>query len=316
MPRVADFGEYGGVGQWWKWQEIADFCRSVGVFGLGFRRKFEYRLVRHNAVKYLVNNNHVAINSFIGGLFNMSLRKPFLRIMRPMLSGRDFLFHEYILDNRYANDTSLLCRSYELIINDLKRLFEFIEPSDDNLKTYSHRTFELLLRAATEFETNCKRILEANGYSKSGNLNILDYYKINSSSKLSEYKVILEIWRPDRKEIHPFANWNSGTHELKWYKAYNNAKHDRHLNFSDASLHSVLEAIAGLFVILFSQFGINTFNPYQVVDTYTGDDDGAIFTNESIFRIKIPETWTSDELYDFDWKTLKKQSDPFDQFCF
>jgi hypothetical protein len=31
----------------------------------------------------------------------------------------------------------------------------------------------------------------------------------------------------------------------------------------------------------------------------------------SLFRIKYPEDWADDELYDFDWSALKKQNDRF-----
>ena len=89
----------------------------------------------------------------------MGLQKPYYRIMRP-LGGS--LFCEYIYDKRYATDRSGLCRAYQILENDLKTIFEFIEPNDDNCKSYSHRTYELFLRSATEFETNCKRILTAN----------------------------------------------------------------------------------------------------------------------------------------------------------
>ena len=49
-------------------------------------------------------------------------------------------------------------------MRDLNEIFDFVEPSNDNTSVYSHRIYELLLRAATEFESNCKGILKANGY--------------------------------------------------------------------------------------------------------------------------------------------------------
>lgn len=83
----------------------------------------------------------------------MKLNQPFYRIARPDA------FIEYCEDERYANDRSMLCRSYKILENDLKKVFEYIEPCDDNLSTYSHRLYELLLRACTELKLIVKEYL-------------------------------------------------------------------------------------------------------------------------------------------------------------
>ena len=80
----------------------------------------------------------------------------------------------YLKDGRY-NRSSLPLSS---ILRDLNALYDYIEPSDDNLGVFSHRIYELLLRAATEFEANCKGILKAKGYSKPENeWYVKDYLK-------------------------------------------------------------------------------------------------------------------------------------------
>jgi hypothetical protein len=243
----------------------------------------------------------------------VAINQPYYRIARPMLSD-DFSYGRYVLDRRYASDRSMLCRAYRMLEDDLKIIFEFVEPSDDNCLTYSHRIYELLLRAATEFETNCKGILDANGYIKNGNLSIIDYYKIEKAIRASKYEIYLDIWRPERKKIVPFKGWATG-HKLEWYAAYNDVKHGRQIKFCRANIANLLNSVAAVYIILFAQFGVFSFNPYQQINMVEDNDDGSIFSGESIFGI-IPPSWLQEGKYDFDWEKLKKQPSPFLQYNF
>lgn len=224
------------------------------------------------------------------------LEKPYYRIFRP---GID----EIVLNKCYANDRISLCRALKLIVNDLGNIFEYIEPCNDNLNTYSHRTYELFLRTCTEFEANCKSILKANGYSKTGTLNIQDYYKIDKSSKLSDYKVKLNIWKPNSKIYMPFSDWKDG-YSLKWYQDYNKVKHDREENFKYASLENLVQAVTGLICILFSQFGIETLYAYNACAISTKDEDGYKFRDDFMFSIKEPDNWIESEKYNISNKNI------------
>lgn len=241
----------------------------------------------------------------------MDLSKPYFRIVRNKFDGN------FIWDDRYAANRYIYCRAYSIIENDLRRLFEYIEPCNDNNNAYSHRTFELLMRAATEFEMNCKEILEVNDYVKTGDWNITDYYRINAASKLSDYNVKLNFWQPTAITLQPFDSWSSPTYQsLEWYKAYNHAKHNRNTCFAKASLQNTLKAVSGLFIILFSQFGINAFSPFQNSYMYNIEDDGGIFTDGSMMFSVIPPQWNQDEKYDFDWDLLKSSGQPFIKYSF
>lgn len=251
----------------------------------------------------------------------MPLLKPFHRIVRPFADG-DYIHgveddEIYILSNDFAPDRATLIRAYSIIEKDLIELFNYIEPADVNLCTYSHKTYELLLRASTEFETNCKAILHANDYAKAGgsNLTIEDYYRIDKASKLSEYKVILGTWLPSQKVFQPFRDWSSG-HTLRWYQSYNVVKHDRSTEFREASLENVMASVTGLLSILVSQFYVFAFNPYQSVGAYTEGDDGSLCVETSLFKVLLPTNWFPDEQYDFDWNVIKAITTPFDNFSF
>lgn len=242
----------------------------------------------------------------------MSITIPYYRIYRPMLCGG---VPKYLLDDRYANDRRVLCRSYKILEDDLRRIFEFVEPCDDNLGTYSIRIYELVLRAATEFETNCKRILAKNAYPKNNNLNIHDYRKLDSAMKLSDYEVKINIWQENNKIVSPFSAWKSNK-ILGWYRAYNDVKHDRKQNFSEASLSNMIEAVCAVLVILFAQFDIESYAPYQNVRFYqTDDDDDAKSYGQSIFSVISPH-WPNNEKYDFDWDSIRTGSAPFATYQF
>lgn len=55
----------------------------------------------------------------------MVFTQPFYRIGRPMLKNSSSSC-KYVLDNRYADDRSMLCRSYKILESDLKRLLNML----------------------------------------------------------------------------------------------------------------------------------------------------------------------------------------------
>ncbi len=247
-----------------------------------------------------------------------ALNKPLKRIIRPFVGLANnyygaMLDEGYLVDSRYAQDRISSIRAFGLLEKDLLIMLDYIEPSDANLKVYSHQLYALLLRACTEFESNCKKVLLDNGYS-SKSWSVKDYYKLNMSSKLSEYEVMLPLWHGKTKFFRPFDTWSS-THTLSWYQNYNKVKHNRHAEFELANLENVLAAISGVFVLLFSQFYILTFQAHSPVG-FWNEHDGWNSHDSSVFSIKPPQTWLPNEFYDFDWESLKTTSNPFEQFKF
>ncbi len=149
--------------------------------------------------------------------------------------------------------------SFQLLSRDFETLAEYIEPADANLGTYSHRTYELLLRACTEFESLCKEALALTSYVKpgGGNLTVLDYRTLEPTLKVEQLQVGIRIWRPSPAHVRPFANWSAQPAPqpvLPWYSAYNHVKHNRRANFAEASLNNLRHAIGAVFLML-SAFG-------------------------------------------------------------
>ena len=177
--------------------------------------------------------------------------------------------------------------------------------------------YELFLRASTEFESNAKGILKANGYSKKDrDMNIQDYSKLDQATKLSEYQLEIEFWRPSKMIITPFAGWKNG-HSLDWYQNYNTVKHNRDANFYLATLENTLKSVAAVLAILYAQFDFNsltshTANP-MIMST---DNENNTPLSDTMFQIIKPQTWSAAEKYQFDWGILKSKIEPFQKYPF
>lgn len=249
------------------------------------------------------------------------IAQPYYRIIRPLGHISNYTVgntdeSNYMLDERYAEDRNELIRAYHILEKDLIELFEFVDPADNNLPTFSHRIYELFLRACTEFETNATKILEVNGYNRNGKWNILDYYLVNSATRLNEYRLFINIWKNGKKEIRPLEQWNVG-HTLSWYQDYNTVKHDRNREFGRANLGNLISATGAVFCILFAQFHNLIFTLNQPTIMYSNDENtGELSSGNMLFGIILPTSWQRNEMYRFDWPTLRTQEAPIQKFQF
>ena len=249
----------------------------------------------------------------------MGIKKPYYRNYRSMAENNNsgYSSRAYILDPEYSNQPEHFVRAFLLIQDDLKKLFEYIEPSNECLKTFSYRIHELLMRTCIEIEANFKAILAANIYTpKNHNFNMSVYKKINITHRLSSYKVILPIWNQKEKIFVPFNSWKNLKIPtgLAWYQAYNASKHDRHENFKQANLENLLDAISALLILLSSQFGTEDFSGGPVglaIDGYEYYEGEAPIGE--YFRVKFPEDWPEEEKYDFNWASLKNDNNRFNK---
>lgn len=246
----------------------------------------------------------------------MGINKPYYRTARQFADG---LYSEggrsqYIRHSAYADEPSNYIRAFLLIQKDLQTLFEYVEPSDQNLKTYSFRTYELLPRTCTEIEANFKAILRVNTYSQPiKKWNIEHYAKIDKSHYLSDYAVKMPHWTGNDRTRTPFAEWKNG-HSLRWYQAYNTSKHDRAQELKAATFADVIDAFCGLSVVLASQFLNNDFGPADGAIGSEGIGDGHEEGIGQYVRLKYPSNVPSADRYDFKWQDLRNASDPFQKF--
>lgn len=213
------------------------------------------------------------------------------------------------LDPFFDDSQSQLGRNniaaYELLKSDLKEIFEFIEPSVSNFSTYSHRTYEILLRACTEVESLCKQIFTANGQSAE---NIIRFSDLDGAMKLSSY--VVKSYSFLFPNFSPFVSFASTIHRQErspsWYKAYNKVKHNRNDNFPFASLKNAIESVGGVYVLLVAMYGMGfdhtlkmSWHHHHMVDTPT------------FFRVLDYPNWDTNEKYDYDWNVLKLEENKF-----
>lgn len=181
-----------------------------------------------------------------------------------------------------------LINGYYLLEHDLKEILSFIEPTQDNFKTYSHQLYALFIRACMEFEASCKMILIDNKYDfkKDKNPNILTYYKIHNFSNYKSINTYLvRLHMSEEIDLKPLESWKEDKGP-DWYQAYNDAKHSRVLNFSKANLLNVLNAVSAVLILLYARYDIAALNQHQENNSWETDDDGFVYKESSLFKIK------------------------------
>jgi hypothetical protein len=239
----------------------------------------------------------------------MPVNRPYHRTCRQFTDNN--YRGEYILHPKYAQSPEHYVRAFLLILKDLKDLFDYIEPADKNINCYSFRIHALLLRTCVEIEANFKAILNENGYTKKGDMNINDYKKVNTTHRLSSYQIKIPVWNGVKNIRYPFLPW-ANDKPLPWYQAYNATKHDRHVSFEEATFEHLLDASCGLLVILSAQFKTYDFIPrlsYLITSEFS--EDGMRQGIGEYFLVKFPDDWPDEMKYDFDWQRLKNERDPF-----
>lgn len=250
----------------------------------------------------------------------MAFSKPFFRNVRGMKPSRNAGYSgwAFIEDEEYAENPAHYTRALLLILEDLKEIFDYVEPSQEGKSAFSYRIHALLTRTCIEIEANFKAILGANTFTPSSgrSTNIRDYRRVDATHHLSSYDVILPIWNGTAPVICPFSPWREKRGlpsdrgvPLPWYQDYNASKHDRQQEFKRASLWTLIEAVSALLILISSQFKNIAFD--AKADHLTMESGPFEPSIGELFRIKYPDDWADTERYDFDWAELKFKSDRF-----
>jgi hypothetical protein len=141
--------------------------------------------------------------------------------------------------------------AFKLIMSDYRRICEYIEPTEANAATYSHRVYELFLRTCTECEAVWKDCLIClNRATPETKLNLRNYRSLEPTLRLDGFGVGCTLWSPKTFWVWPFRNWMTASTALPWYAAYNKVKHSRAAHFAEANLQNLNSSISALFLIL------------------------------------------------------------------
>ena len=167
----------------------------------------------------------------------------------------------------------------------LDRICQTVQPTRKTFGAFGHDIRNLLILACTEAESHWRSVLAANG-TKAARLTTHDYVKLRVPMKLDEYAVTFPNY-PWLDEIRPYKGWGSTgspTQDLKWYDAYNAAKHSREDEFERATLGSTFEAVTACVVMMAAQFGLS-------------GGLGQRTELESFFHFSALPAWSPSEVY-------------------
>lgn len=253
------------------------------------------------------------------------LDKPYHRNYRPVKEGSysGYSSWAYIVDPDYAENPLQYTRGFLAVQEELKSIFDYIEPAEVNLNTYSYKIQQLLIRTCVEIESNFKAILRENNYTpkdKKGEpipekrWKMQNYGIINKTHHLDKYVVKLPYWSGSKNCFCPFNNWEKkNNYELDWYSAYNLSKHNRADNFSKANFGNLINAVVALLIVLSSQFCSESYMPGgNVLEIQTDSYYKGKFALGDFFLIEYPK-WDENEKYDFNWDELKQKKDRFNK---
>lgn len=136
----------------------------------------------------------------------------------------------------------------------------YVELVTDNFSTISLKYINLLLSVGAEIDNFFKATCNL-----TGRKTIVDYINpvLNKYPNITSQSVLIKTHSIN---ISPYFGWNSTapSQSLVFWSKYNNVKHDRICNYSMASLESVVNALAGLFIL-----EMYMYNNIYLADTTT-----------------------------------------------
>ena len=232
----------------------------------------------------------------------MSLSKPYPNIYR---HGPPSVIEPYLEQRRSPEGINCLA-VYELLRKDLRIVFEYIEPTEKNFETFSHRTYEMLLRACTEVEALSKQVFDKNHVNLGSQANIIRYSDLSGPMRLHEYEIF--CYGFEYPSFYPFKAFDEKDRRQRsphWYQAYNAVKHNRSSEFKHANLGNVIQAIGGVYTLLIAQFGPGFDSVMQMSPI------GYPISVPDIFQVRKLPDWPEEEQYSFDWTKLKEDVDRY-----
>jgi hypothetical protein len=142
---------------------------------------------------------------------------------------------------------------FEVIDEDLhefSRHVEFVEKP--NFATYSVTLVRLYLSICSEVDVVAKLLCQRDGVDPKAS--DMDEYRESLKPKypnLATLSIFLKPMPEKEKGLTPWHSWNNTPPaNPTWWTKHNKVKHERNAHFAEANLGNVLNAAAGLFVLL------------------------------------------------------------------
>jgi len=128
---------------------------------------------------------------------------------------------------------------------EVQRTARYVEPTQENFKTYSVEFARLYLAICSEIDVVSKLLChKANPAAK---LNGINSYRPIIVAKFQDFPSV-EVRIPQSELlIIPWGDWRNGKNPT-WWGQHNKVKHERDKFFYEANLENTLNALAGLLV--------------------------------------------------------------------
>ena len=149
--------------------------------------------------------------------------------------------------------------AYKRLEHETLTLADSIHVCDDQLKVYSERIGDLLVRASIEAESLVKVLYHANGGTKPGGKDLYfdtDCFGLLESKWVISKKTIyvtassFYLQNENNRVLRPlYKSYKRGTSSSDWQKAYQAVKHDRVHNLKSGNLRNLLLAMGALYII-------------------------------------------------------------------
>lgn len=141
-------------------------------------------------------------------------------------------------------ESNIHWRYFLSIDEDFGKLSRFIEPCQDNLKTYSLEMARVLMAATQECDVVLRILCDRSGNSSCENEQGYRNYLLTCFPHISTVKVSCPQFKLD---FTPFSSWQNNKTPA-WWTGNNKVKHQRQSHYTEANLKNVMDAISGLLV--------------------------------------------------------------------
>lgn len=171
----------------------------------------------------------------------------------------------------------------------------FVSLEEDNFDTYSSAYLKLILEIGSETDNVFKEICGLQGKTT-----IRDYV----GPVLERYPGIVNqtiLVNDSDIQLKPFDGWNPNhqNRRLVFWDKYNSIKHDRILNYKEASLETAITALGGLFVLLMYRINEIYKSDKDAMANYPGESKSELFTLENWkYRIRTDKIKSEFAVYD------------------
>jgi hypothetical protein len=134
---------------------------------------------------------------------------------------------------------------FAALSEDVQRTARFVEPIQDNFKTYSIEFARLYLAICSEIDVIAK--LLCHQVNPQAPVKRIDDYRPVILAKYPDFPLVEVNFQQSELLLTPWEQWGNGKNPA-WWGRHNNVKHQRDKFYHEANLENTLNALGGLYI--------------------------------------------------------------------